>query len=316
LLRIVSAVALVVSLAAGWVGLRVLLDRRPPLRGELVDIGGRRLRIVCEGPLSDKPLVILESGAFGFAADWGAVQMILTERGVRSCAYDRAGLGFSDPGPYPRDGLNLVGDLEKLLQAKGETGPLVLAGHSMAGLYVRLYALRNPARAKGLLLIDAMAPETAGTPRGQSLLKLFNRVGRLTVTAGRLGLLKAAAPWAGDAIGLDGPAHAEKLYFFAYNPAIRVAADELSLAKGVAEQVAALGQLDPALPVGAITEGQSWGQDDPRLEGAKRSRYGWSVNIPNASHASMLGRDHASVIADGVERVLAATAKAAEEATP
>ena len=47
---------------------------------------------------------VFESGAFGFSADWQVVQD-MAAKGVRSCAYDRAGLGFSDPGPQPRDGL-------------------------------------------------------------------------------------------------------------------------------------------------------------------------------------------------------------------
>src|SRR6266542_855761 len=73
----------------------------PKPRGQLYDIGGgRRLHMLCQGPATDRgPTVLMESGAFGFSADWGAVQEKLAADGVRSCAYDRAGLGFSDPGP-------------------------------------------------------------------------------------------------------------------------------------------------------------------------------------------------------------------------
>ena len=71
----------------------------------MVDIGGRSLRIVCEVPRDGRfPTAILESGAFGFSADWAEVQTVLAARGIRSWAYDRAGLGHSDPGPSPRDG--------------------------------------------------------------------------------------------------------------------------------------------------------------------------------------------------------------------
>ena len=107
-IRFLSAILLLVCLAAAYGGLRALITPRPPLRGERVDIGGRALRIVCEGPRSDKPLIVMESGIFGFASDWGEVQRALAARGIRSCAYDRAGLGFSDPGPYPRDGVERV----------------------------------------------------------------------------------------------------------------------------------------------------------------------------------------------------------------
>jgi pimeloyl-ACP methyl ester carboxylesterase len=304
--RFLSAILLLVCAAVAFGGVRALITPRPPMRGERVDIGGRRLRIVCEGPRSDKPLIVMESGIFGFASDWGEVQKALSARGLRSCAYDRAGLGFSDPGPYPRDGIAVVGDLEKLLQARGETGPLVLVGHSMAGLHTRLFALRNPGRVKGLVLVDAAEPEATLSPSGRQRLALFGRAGRAAEIAGRLGLMKAAAPWAGDMIGLDGPAHDEKMYFFAYNPTLQAGAEETFRAGDAARQARAAGRLDPELPVAAITEGRPWGPDDPRLEGARRSRHGWSANIPNANHASMLGRDHAAVIADGVEHVLRA----------
>lgn len=305
-LKILAALLLLLCAAAAFGGVRAAIAGRPPMRGERVDIGGRRLRMVCEGPRSGRPLIVMESGIFGFAADWAAVQAVLAERGLRSCAYDRAGLGFSDPGPYPRDGLAVVGDLEKLLQAKGETGPLVLVGHSMAGLHTRLFALRNPGRVKGLVLVDAAAPDAMLGADGRRREALFRRVGRAAVIAGQLGLMKAAAPWAGDPIGLHGPAHAEKVWFWADNPTIRAATEETFQAPVAAAQAQAAGRLDPELPVAAITEGRVRGPDDPRLEGARRSRRSWSTNLPHATHASMLGPRYAPIIADGVEHVLKA----------
>ena len=122
-------------IAAG--GVMAAVAQAPP-RGQMVDIGeGRRLRLVCEGPASARPLVWLEAGAFGFAADWGATQQALTAAGWRSCAYDRAGMGYSDPGPAPRDGDAIVADFEKLVAASGQAGPFILVGHSMAGLRLR-----------------------------------------------------------------------------------------------------------------------------------------------------------------------------------
>jgi pimeloyl-ACP methyl ester carboxylesterase len=282
----------------------MLIAPRPPLRGELVDIGGRRLRIVCEGPRSDKPLVVMESGIFGFASDWGEVQKALAARGIRSCAYDRAGLGFSDPGPYPRDGVAVVEDLEKLLEKKRETGPLVLVGHSMAGLHTRLFALRNPERVKGLLLVDATSPDGALSRHGRKTLAAFGHMGRFVEVAGGLGLMKAVAPWTADMIGLDGPAHAEKVFFWAHNPTLKAGAEETYQGLRAAQQAQAAGRLDPELPVFAITEGRV-GADDARLEGPRRSRHGWSANLPAATHASMLGRRYAPAIADAVERLLA-----------
>jgi pimeloyl-ACP methyl ester carboxylesterase len=57
------------------------------------------MHVVPVGPAERQPLVLLEAGSTGFSADWAMVQARLAARGVRSLAYDRAGLGLSDPGP-------------------------------------------------------------------------------------------------------------------------------------------------------------------------------------------------------------------------
>src|SRR5690349_11696349 len=90
----------VLGLAAAWATVAVAaeaLGRGGKPRGELVDIGGgRRLRLVCEGPKSGQPTVWMEAGAFSGAADFAAIQRKLSAKGLRSCAYDRAGMGYSD----------------------------------------------------------------------------------------------------------------------------------------------------------------------------------------------------------------------------
>ena len=47
---------------------------QPPARGRMIDIGGRSLHMVCLGPAGGGPVVVMEAGAFGLSADWGAVQ--------------------------------------------------------------------------------------------------------------------------------------------------------------------------------------------------------------------------------------------------
>jgi len=120
--------------------------------GRLIDIGGRRLHMLCVG--SGSPTVILESGAAEGWYSWYLVQQQLGD-GVRSCAYDRAGFGFSDPAPQPRTEAGLVEDLHKLLQRSGERGPYVLVGHSLGGILARRYAYRYPSEVAGLVLVDS-----------------------------------------------------------------------------------------------------------------------------------------------------------------
>ena len=93
-------------------------------RRRAVDVGsGRRMHLICEGPPGNGSTIVFEAGAFGLSADWGAVQQMATLRGWRSCAYDRAGMGASDPSPEPRDAIRITADFEHLLKTAAENGP-------------------------------------------------------------------------------------------------------------------------------------------------------------------------------------------------
>ena len=117
---------------------------------------GRHLSISCLG--TGSPTVVLESGL-----DWGGSWSWMTllpevARFRRVCAYDRAGSGFSDPGPVPRDGEHIVSDLHALLSAGGERPPYVLVGQSLGGVLVRLYRRRYPTDVVAMVLVDPSQP--------------------------------------------------------------------------------------------------------------------------------------------------------------
>lgn len=120
--------------------------------GRLVRLpDGRHLNFHCSG--RGAPLVLLESGyGAGFGA-WAPVQPIIAQQ-TRVCSYDRAGYGLSDKGPLPRDGEAIARDLDAALQAMGERGPFVIAGHSAGGLYARLFAARRHRQVVGMVLVD------------------------------------------------------------------------------------------------------------------------------------------------------------------
>ena len=295
----------------------------PPLRGEMVDIGGRSLRILCRGPRGERPLVVLEAGLWGFSAAWDAVQKKLAAEGVRSCAYDRAGLGFSDPGPEPRDGLAIVSDLEALLKAANEPGPYILVGHSMAGLHIRFFAVRHPDQVKGLVLVDATSPELAGTPWGRAFLGTYKPFGAAADIASWLRLMPLITHWAGDPTGVDKPAHKELKYFFAQRKHEHWGARETEQSYEAAKEALAAGRLDPNLPVVAIYRDHDRGAETPwgfaRMDAATESRRGAVVRIDRSSHPSLIGRDHAAVVVKAVLSVLdlaAAPPSAAEPSRP
>lgn len=112
---------------------------------------GRSLNFRCAG--AGTPVILLESGFGAGAEGWGRARSGL-ERISRVCSYDRAGFGYSDPGPEPRDGAAIARDLDQGLAAAGIDGPYVVVGHSAGGLYARLFAARRPGQVQGLVLLD------------------------------------------------------------------------------------------------------------------------------------------------------------------
>ena len=288
------------------------VDEADP-RGRMVEIGdGRRLRVVAEGPgASRRPLVVLEAGSFGFSADWAAVQARLAAEGLRSLAYDRAGLGWSDPGPMPRDSHAIVGDLEALLAALGETGPLALCGHSMAGLHVRCFAGRNPERVKALVLVDAATPEAMQHPQAVQWVGHFNSLSKLAAWGAKAGLARQLAGSFGDAIGLPPLAKAEKRHAFGDAAHNRWAAAEVASWHASVDQARAAGGFDPALPIAVVLTGdgrQPTQRHAIQTAPADAARHGFVIHVPGANHASLLGERHAGHIVRAILAVETAAA--------
>lgn len=121
----------------------------PP--GVLIDIGSHKLHLLCVGPEGARPVVILEAGGGAYSTTWAAAQKALAPR-VRTCAYDRAGLGWSQDGPAPRTVKQEVRELHALLAAAKIPGPYVMTGHSIGGVLVRLYAEEFPNDVSGVVL--------------------------------------------------------------------------------------------------------------------------------------------------------------------
>lgn len=123
-----------------------------PPPGQLVDVGGYRLHIQCVG--TGSPTVVLDAGLGGTSLDWNLVQGELSKT-TQVCAYDRAGLGWSDAGPQPRTPSQIARELYTLLTNAGIEGPYVLVGHSLGGKNVRMFALQHPDLVAGMVLVDA-----------------------------------------------------------------------------------------------------------------------------------------------------------------
>jgi pimeloyl-ACP methyl ester carboxylesterase len=117
--------------------------------------GDRGLYVRCTGRGS--PTVVMEGGD-GDASDSYAFAEPAVSNVTRTCVYDRAGLGRSDPPPGPRGLPELVGDLERLLRAARIPGPYLLVGTSGGGYIAAGYAYEHPRDVAGLVFVDTGAP--------------------------------------------------------------------------------------------------------------------------------------------------------------
>jgi pimeloyl-ACP methyl ester carboxylesterase len=177
------AVAFVLALPLGVIaqeGASTEAPATPGPFGSRVDIGDRALFISCTG--TGSPTVVLEAGGGNAAETWVSVQPEVA-RFTRVCTYDRAGLGQSDPSPSGvRTVQDSVDDLHALLAAADISGPIVLAGHSLGGLMVRLYASQYPEDVAGVVLVDGMPPDLPAS--GLALLPAQERRETFTIMRG------------------------------------------------------------------------------------------------------------------------------------
>jgi pimeloyl-ACP methyl ester carboxylesterase len=128
-----------------------------PAPGRLVEIDGRLSHIYCTGQGS--PTILLESGLDDRGSwSWAGIRDQLSQVS-RVCAYDRAGIMWSEPREGPRDAERIAGELHALLAAASEPPPYVLVGHSLGGLLVRVFDRRYPGEAAGFVFVDPSHPE-------------------------------------------------------------------------------------------------------------------------------------------------------------
>ncbi len=187
---IVAIVALVVL--AGWLYQQAVTARdrkRHPAPGELINLNGRSLHLLSCGEGS--PTVLFESGLMSTVLSWVDIQPEIAKV-TRAVCYDRAGLGWSDPGPAPRDADQIVKELHQLLNRAQIPPPFILVGHSFAGLSTRLFAARYPEEVAGLILIDPVVPAewNPANEHNQRRIRTGAKILRRATVLSRLGLIR------------------------------------------------------------------------------------------------------------------------------
>jgi pimeloyl-ACP methyl ester carboxylesterase len=126
-------------------------EQRYPAPGRMVSVGTHSLQLYCTG--SGTPTAVVEPGIGVDWTEWWPVSLPLTEL-TQVCLYDRAGYGWSQPGPKPRTALRIAGELHTLLLNAGVPGPYILIAHSFGGYVARVYAERFGKSLSGIVLVD------------------------------------------------------------------------------------------------------------------------------------------------------------------
>jgi pimeloyl-ACP methyl ester carboxylesterase len=186
--------ALIAGLALAGAGYEAIASRGDaqahPAPGQLVDVGGYSLHIQCVG--TGSPTVVFDAGLGGTSLDWNLVLPQIGQT-TRACAYDRAGMGWSESGPPPRTPARIAGELHTLLGNAGIAPPYILVGHSLAGKNVRLFALQHPDEVAGMVLVDARSEyvdEHSSPEAARAFQQAVAAQGKLYGLARMLGLVR------------------------------------------------------------------------------------------------------------------------------
>jgi len=188
-LGFVAVIALLLVAGYAYESFSAARDARrfdPP--GEMVDVGGYRLNILCKGD-APGPTVAMEAGGGVGAVGYLAVQDEIA-RFARVCSYDRAGLGWSEPAPSPRSFDAHARELDTLLEGARVPGPYVLVAHSWGGGVVREFVRDYRDKVAGLALIETGDQELSSLPSAQASFARSAEINRVAAVLHRFGVLR------------------------------------------------------------------------------------------------------------------------------
>lgn len=126
--------------------------------GQLVDVGDFKLHINASGVKSSQATLVIEGGGGVPSEYYHWLNEGLKDR-MRVVRYDRAGIGYSDVSQTPRDPETIARELHTLLEKAGESPPYILAGHSLGGPYISVFAQLYPEEVEALVFLDPTHPE-------------------------------------------------------------------------------------------------------------------------------------------------------------
>ena len=275
----------------------------PP--GQMVEIDEHPMHILCTGEGS--PTVILEAGAGHFSATWAWVQPMVGQD-TRVCAYDRAGYGWSEPAPEPRDAQRIAAELHTLLDMAAVEPPYVLVGHSLGGIYIRVYRSQYPDEVAGMVLVDATHPDN-WERQGESI-QTLQAMASVSTVLSRVGLMRLF--FGGESFDLPEPdngALKANIASSQYWDTQRADAAAMEASLDAGRAAGELGEMPLAVLV-ALTYPEGQGRDTERalqLELAALSTNSLYQEIDGAGHITLLtDKQYARLVSEAILQVIEA----------
>jgi pimeloyl-ACP methyl ester carboxylesterase len=277
-------------------------DHPPP--GSMVDIDGCRMHVQTAG--GGFPSVVLESGLGGMSSGWGWIQPE-TAKFSRVVSYDRAGLGWSGPDPFPKTAAVAARRLRSVLLHSRVDPPYVLVGHSMGGLFVRVFANLYPDEVAGMVLLDAVHPDqhlrsAAINTHMRSGFRLLKAVPLLT----RLGYVRLTGLFNAWSQGLPARQAAEADAFLSAYNHLKTTRDESLAWDTICAEVRDTRGLGDT-PLAVVTAGRDVLPGQPELQGELAALSSDSVHfvVKDADHVSLITRRaHALSVVKAVHHVV------------
>ncbi|MBI1277581.1 MAG: alpha/beta fold hydrolase [Anaerolineaceae bacterium] len=310
-------ISIIGAAAAGFVYQTIATQRdkrRFPPPGKLVDIGGRRLHLNLMGESMDGPTVILEAGMASYSANWVWVQQELAKE-TQVIAYDRAGLGWSDPGTLPLDAAKSASELHTALRNAGCHAPYVLAGHSYGGLVVRMFADLYPDEVAGLVLVDGSHPDQWMSIPASRGGQTVERINRATAFLARFGVIRLFRLEKSYIEGLPLRQSAEMRAYLAQPEPWIVGADGLVAWRDISRE-----QVNHARPLGnlplmviSVTEQAVYADELTALQNElpNLSDSSQHITVEGATHYTLVSeKKYADIVSNAILKVVAETHQA------
>ena len=318
LILIVGLVGLIL-LGVAYQAAAIELDKRGYTpRGQLYTVDGHQMHLVCMGEGS--PTVVLQAGGVAESLWWYRIQNQLAAQ-TQVCAFDRPGLGWSEPVSGPRDALTIDAELHSLLEEAGIAPPYVMVGHSFGAVLTRIYAAQYPDQIAGIVLVDSqiMLPHDFASQSDfdawksqwdftQGVISVLTRVG--------VSRLTGAAPFV--SAGYPPEIAAEIVAYNARNQSLDTDfAEKVVGYQALTEEFAAAEDLGD-LPT-AVIWADGWGPTDAVLTEAPTVRAALSTYSTNSMTLILEGSDHLSIlgnegyarqVSDAILAVIAAETRA------